>query len=130
MKSTQSLVYQKSTGFSLLEVIVAISILGIAAVALFQLFSISLRATKKSEDYTRALIYSRSIMDEALANQDISEETTSITIDNNMRCVKSIRLQSSDDKINIYKITVTVIWQPKGLFELTGLKTVYASKDD
>ena len=56
----------RSRGFSLLEVMVALAILGIALVAIFQLFSVNLRSTQKAEDYTKAIFYARSMLDEAL----------------------------------------------------------------
>jgi Tfp pilus assembly protein PilV len=44
---------------------VALAILGVAIVAVFQLFSLSLRSTRKAEDYTKALFYARSLPDES-----------------------------------------------------------------
>ena len=43
-------------GFTLIEVIVALSILGIAITVILQLFSVNLRAISQSEDYVMALI--------------------------------------------------------------------------
>jgi general secretion pathway protein I len=53
-------------GFTLFEILIAVMILGIALPILFQLFSGTLRAVKKSRDYTQAL---------ALAQQKLEELT-------------------------------------------------------
>ncbi|HIC04089.1 MAG TPA: prepilin-type N-terminal cleavage/methylation domain-containing protein [Nitrospirales bacterium] len=51
-------------GFTLFEILIAVMILGIALPILFQLFSGTLRAVKKSQDYTHAI---------ALAQQKLEE---------------------------------------------------------
>ena len=53
-------------GFTLLEVMIAVAILAIGLVSLFQLFSGSLHSAKVSADYTRAVMGARAKMDEIL----------------------------------------------------------------
>jgi len=53
-------------GFTLFEILIAITILGIALPMLFQLFSGTLRSVKQSKDYTQAM---------ALAKQKLEELT-------------------------------------------------------
>ena len=55
-----------SAGFTLLEVMVAVAILAVGLVSLFQLFSGSLRSAKVSADYTKAVIGAQKKMDEIL----------------------------------------------------------------
>jgi len=55
-----------SAGFTLLEVMVALAILSVGLVSLFQLFSGSLRSAKVSADYTKAVIGAQKKMDEIL----------------------------------------------------------------
>jgi prepilin-type N-terminal cleavage/methylation domain-containing protein len=67
-------------GFTLLEVLVATAILGIAVAVVLQLFSANLRALTLSEDYVaatkRAEAKMREILDEtALAETSLSETT-------------------------------------------------------
>ena len=127
---------QKSKGFSLLEVMVSISILGIALVTLFQLFSISLRSVKKSEDYSIALIHARSIMDEAYALPKLSAGSESFDFEGGFKGIRTVSsvssrndLKPSEEKIKAYEITVTVSWPPSGKLELKGLKTYYEAEE-
>lgn len=51
-------------GFTLIEVIVAFTILSLSLVMVMQLFSAGLKASRASCDYTRAVIYAKDIMEE------------------------------------------------------------------
>jgi len=57
---------KESAGFTLLEVMIAVAILAIGLVTLFQLFSGSLRSVKVAADYSRAVMGARAKMDEVL----------------------------------------------------------------
>lgn len=57
-------------GFTLLEVMVALAILGMGLVLVMQLFAGGLRAVKVSEEYTMALLYARQKMEEAVFNEN------------------------------------------------------------
>ena len=57
---------KNSAGFTLLEVMVAVAILAVGLVSLFQLFSGSLRSAKVSADYTKAVLGAQKKMDEIL----------------------------------------------------------------
>ncbi len=127
--STLYSAHQKSRGFSLLEVMVAMSILSIAVVALFQLFSMNLRTVKKAEDYSRALIHARSLMDEALSFPKPPETSSTFKFDDGFRGTRTVNPKPSDDKITLHEIIVTVTWQPSGSLKLNGYK-VYASKEE
>ncbi len=51
-------------GFTLVEVIVAMAIVGISLVMIMQLFSGGLRASRTSCDYTRAVVHAKNTMEE------------------------------------------------------------------
>jgi general secretion pathway protein I len=53
-----------ASGFTLVEVIVAIAIIGISLVMIMQLFSGGLRASRTSCDYTRAVVHAKDKMEE------------------------------------------------------------------
>ena len=53
-----------SQGFTLFEILIAVMILGIALPILFQLFSGTLRAVKKSRDYTHAITLAQQKLEE------------------------------------------------------------------
>jgi general secretion pathway protein I len=58
-------------GFTLLEVLVAMAIVGLGVVMLLQVFSVGLRLGAKSSVETEAMAYGRLIMDEALARRKL-----------------------------------------------------------
>ncbi len=132
LRSTPLPERQRSNGFSLLEVMVALAILGVTVVALFQLFSMALRSTKKAEDYSKALFYARSMLDEAYSNPEIENGSDSSYFENDYyKGTKqvSVRSESEDGKTKLYEITVTVTWPPSGSLKISGLRTVYETNE-
>ncbi|MEW6109091.1 MAG: hypothetical protein AB1632_08035 [Nitrospirota bacterium] len=109
---------------------VALAILGVAVVAIFQLFSASLRSAKKADDYSKALFYARAMLDEAYSVPDPSESSTSLKFEGNFEGSREINLQSSSDdgNVKLYEIIVTVTWPPSGNLQIKGLRTVYESE--
>lgn len=69
--------HRKNSGFTLIEVLVAMMILAVSFVVIMQLFSGGLQTGKLSYDYTRAVFHAREKMEEILISetlQDISTE--------------------------------------------------------
>lgn len=62
-----------SAGFTLLEVVVAMTIVGIGVVTLLEVFSSGLRLGSRSSAATEAMTYGRQAMDEILLRQKIEE---------------------------------------------------------
>lgn len=62
-----------SAGFTLLEVVVAMTILGIGVVTLLEIFSSGLRLGSRSSAATEAMAYGRQAMDEILLRRKIEE---------------------------------------------------------
>ncbi|MDA8169720.1 MAG: prepilin-type N-terminal cleavage/methylation domain-containing protein [Nitrospiraceae bacterium] len=125
MRSILSRAIRNSRGLSLLEVLVALAILGIGIVTLIQLYSSSLRSTRKSEDYTRALVYARDVLDEAYAMPGPPEAKT-LTLPDGMTAGEQVSAGGSGDNYKAYSITVSV-WGVDGrqILELHGKKTVF-----
>jgi Tfp pilus assembly protein PilV len=107
---------------------VALAILGIALVAIFQLFSLNLRSTQKAEGYTKAIFYARSMLDEAYIFIDPADASDSREYENKYEVTRKVNLksESEDGKIKLYEITVAVTWPPSGNFRISGLRSVYA----
>jgi prepilin-type N-terminal cleavage/methylation domain-containing protein len=62
-----------SAGFTLLEVVVAMTIVGIGVVTLLEIFSVGLRLGSRSSATTEAMTYGRQAMDEILLRRKIEE---------------------------------------------------------
>lgn len=128
---TRSSALRRSSGFSLLEVMVALAILGIAVVAIFQLFSINLRTTQKAEDYTKAIFYARSMLDEGYSFVDPSDKPAAEEYEKKYKVTREVSLysESENGKVKVYQITVAVAWPPSGNFSIKGLRAVNVSEE-
>lgn len=111
-----------------MEVMVAMAIMAVAVVAVFQLYSRALRSTKQAEDYTRAIFYARSMLDEAYSVADLSDISESREFEKYYTVNRqvTIKSESEDKKSKLYEIMVTVAWPPSGSLKIKGLRYVYA----
>ena len=60
-------------GFTLLEVVVAMAIVGLGVVTLLEVFSLGLRLGARSSERTKATAYSRQAIDEILIRRELRE---------------------------------------------------------
>lgn len=101
-------------GFTLLEVLVALSILGIAITIILQLFSANLRALSASEDYVLAVTKAEARMREVLDDNDLSEKSWSEITDDGYRVDVSINetLKDRTDnlQVRVLEVALTVSW--------------------
>ena len=65
--------FEIRNGFTLLEVVVAMAIVGLGVVTLFEIFSLGLRLGAKSFERTEATAYSRQVIDQVLIRRGVSE---------------------------------------------------------
>jgi prepilin-type N-terminal cleavage/methylation domain-containing protein len=68
---------KKAQGFTLLEVLVAMTIVGLGVVTLLQIFSLGLRLGTRSSARTEAVTYGARVMDELLARKKLPEGSES-----------------------------------------------------
>jgi len=61
-------------GFTLLEVVVAMAIVGLGVVTLLEIFSLGLRLEARSSTRTEAVAYSRQVIDELLIRRALKDE--------------------------------------------------------
>lgn len=69
----------KQEGFTLLEVVVAFSLLAVTVTVILQLFSSNLRVLATSEDYAAAVLRAEAKMRDVLDDNDVAEGTSSET---------------------------------------------------
>jgi len=74
-------------GFTLLEVMVAMAIVGLGIVTLLQIFSSGLRLGTKSSERTEAILYGRQVMDDALIRRDVRRRREDGSFENKYRWV-------------------------------------------
>ncbi|MDH3359024.1 MAG: prepilin-type N-terminal cleavage/methylation domain-containing protein, partial [Desulfobacteraceae bacterium] len=103
-------------GFTLLETLVAMMILSIALVIIFQQFSEALNVGHISESYTRAVWHTREKMDELLLSGMLSEEIQEGDFGDGYRWHYRIEPANFDSPLNmesfaVFIITVKVSWE-------------------
>jgi len=127
-------------GFTLIEVMVTLAILGIALTVIIELFSAGLRLARKSEDYSRAVFYGRQLLEELCLQDEISEKEEAgefeggYTWKYQMKPV-SVLIDEDDDRdfsVKVYTVKVVVSWPSGGIeknIDFETLKTVIETEE-
>ncbi len=101
-------------GFTLIEVLVAVALLGIAVTVVIQLFSANLSAIASSEDYIYASARAEAMMREILDDDELSETSFSEITDDGYRMDVSIAevLQDRTEnlQVRILEVVLAVYW--------------------
>ena len=101
-------------GFTLLEVIVAIAILGIAVSVVLQLFSANLRAISTSADYVAAASRAEAEMRNVLDDKNLQEASFSETTPEGYRLDVSVseamKERTENLQMKMLQIDLTVHW--------------------
>jgi general secretion pathway protein I len=125
-------------GFTLIETLVAISILAISLVVLMQLFSGGLKSSRVSDEYTRGIFHAREKMDEILLAQDLTEGTIRGEFDDGFKwradALKLDIKEAKDVKVpfRAFNVKVAVTWDAGGRekhFSVSAIKLVKSSQD-
>lgn len=117
-----------SKGFTLLEVLVALAILGIAITVVLQLFSANLRSIAASEDYISAVTTAEARLRDILDDEELSEKSWSETTSDGYRMdvtVSDALTERTDNlQVKALSIDLTIRWV-KGVKENSiNLKTM------
>ena len=124
-------------GFTLIETLVALSVLGIALAVVMELFSGGLRSARLSDDYTRAAIYGREKMEEILSGGTLTEGSLEGDIGDTFTWKATIsRLEPPEEEaektpFDIYRVKLQILWGPdekKKSFDLNTMKITEKSK--
>jgi prepilin-type N-terminal cleavage/methylation domain-containing protein len=105
----RKLVNPAAAGFTLLEVVVAMAIVGLGVVTLLELFSMGLRLGARSSVRTEANSYARQVMDEVLARRNLQDGTERGGAEPNRRWSVQIKSMPQSDQI----LTLSNDWELK-----------------
>ena len=118
---------QTKSGFTLLEVLVALSVFVIAVVVIIQLFPVGLKSSRASKNETTAINLAQAGLENAKGtayNDVTSESRTRVSSDPtspfyNFERESSVQfvdtnLDTSETDLGLKKITVTIFWQESG----------------
>lgn len=99
-------------GFTLLEVIVALTIMGIGFGLAMELLATGLRSAKVSEDYTVAVLLARQKMAETLATSSLTGSVEQGQFDGGLGWVSEIQPlpQAEELPAQLYQVRVRVTW--------------------
>ena len=123
-----------SRGFTLLEVLVAMAILGVALVAMMQLSAQGLRLLRVSEDYQGAV----RLADRLARTVEPDHEGVETGQQGNLRWERRVSLVPVPDELTpgagprprLYAISVAVGWGARRTLELSSLRAVVETSDD
>lgn len=126
-------------GFTLVETLVAISILAISMVVLMQLFSGGLKSSRLSDEYTRGIFHAREKMDEILLAQDLTQGAIGGEFEDGFRWkAEAVQIDIAEAKgvrlpFRTFTITVDVTWDAGGgekHFTVSAVKLVKARQEN
>jgi len=126
------LVHCRAEGFSLLEVLLAVTLMGIAFVTLFQGFSAGLGLAARADSRSWAVIHARSVMDDVLSQDPLEEGRDSGRIDDTYSYRTSVvRVEPGEDEQAVtFEVVVQVSWGSTGYVELNARKTANEALQD
>jgi len=126
-----------TTGFTLIEVVVALAILGIGLTVIFELFSGGLRLASISQEYSVAVNYGRMKMEEIAFQSKVEEGDEEGQFDENFRWKVAIQKvdilpaeKDTDFKppVELFQITVNIIWKSGSQERSATFESYRASK--
>jgi len=128
-----------SRGFTLIEILVAISILSISLVVIFQLFSGGLKSSRLSDQYTRGIFHAKEKMEEILLSTEFAEEVSEGEFEDSFRWKsKIVPIEQAEEEasklpFNTYNIKVDIFWDEgykEKRFSISTMKVVEKKKGD
>jgi type II secretion system protein I len=122
-----SIINHQSGGFTLLEVLVSLAIVGLAVSAILGLFSSNLRAVSASDDYVRASLVAeariRDVLDTDLAEKTWTEVTNDgYRVDVTISKVQTERAQTIG--MDLYQVELGLSWRRGLKNRAINLKTL------
>ncbi|MBP7527568.1 MAG: prepilin-type N-terminal cleavage/methylation domain-containing protein [Syntrophorhabdaceae bacterium] len=119
-----------STGFTLLEILVAFVILSMVVTVILQLFSANLKTLWMSDDYLTATVLADIRMREMLEGAQVKEGTSSETKEGyvmDITITETLKDRTKDLSWKVFEVVMDVSWQKgtkKRSFSLKTCKTV------
>lgn len=128
---------KSETGFTLLEVLLAVVILGVSLITILLQFQTGLHAGTRSREQTKAVIYAKQKLEELKIAQNLSEVVETGSFDDGYQWKAEVLLYEYEDpddtgsyenlKHETYQLRSTISWTAGGnerRVELTTLRTV------
>lgn len=126
-------------GFSLLEVLIALSVTTLTLIVVFRLFGTALGATERAERLTYAVLIAESKLAELGASEPLRPGRTGGALADGYRWIAEVRDFDGISHelrerlpVRAYEVAVTVVWSPddRSRFTLRTLKLKPRGRDD
>ena len=121
-------------GFTLLETLVATSLLGIAIAVILQLFSANLHSISESGDYVAAATRAEVKMREVLDNSDLAEKSYSEVTDDGYRMdvsiTEALKDRTENLQVRLFEIALTMHWTDGSKEKSMTLRSMKAVKKE
>jgi general secretion pathway protein I len=127
-------------GFTLIEVVVALAILGVGLTVIIELFSGGLRLGRASMEYTKAVNYARIKMEDTMAKSAVEEGTQEGESDDKIfrwqMGVKKVDLLPIDKSIGykppveLFQVKIDVFWKSGSKEKSTSVESLKAIKPE
>jgi len=127
-------------GFTLIEVVVALAILGVGLTVIIELFSGGLRLGRVSMEYTKAVNYARMKMEETMAKPAVEAGTQEGESDDKIFRwqigVKKVDLLSIDKSIDykppveLFQVKIDVFWKSGAKEKSMSVESLKATKPE
>jgi len=122
---------RRERGFTLIEILASLTLIGLAVVYLVQLFSANLRTIVTSQDYMEALTRAEAVMREITERDKIEEASWQEETDQGYRVAVSVseaeKERTEDLPVKLLRIEMTFSWETasrKKSITLRSLKVV------
>jgi general secretion pathway protein I len=122
----------RQRGFTLIEIVVALAILGVGLIVIIELFAGGLRLGRTSEEFSKAVSLARMKLEEVSLNPVLQEGSESGEFDKDFRwqvAVKKMdilpveRPPEFQPLVEYYRVQVDVLWKSGSRERITGIET-------
>jgi prepilin-type N-terminal cleavage/methylation domain-containing protein len=124
-------------GFTLIEVVVALAILGVGLMVIIELFSGGLRLGRATGEYTKAVNYARMKMEEVSIKDWVEEGTEEGECDKTYRWrvgVKKVDLLPGDKDtdfkppVEFFQVKISILWKSGSKDRVTSIESYKTMK--
>jgi general secretion pathway protein I len=122
----------RQRGFTLIEIVVALSILGVGLIVIIELFAGGLRLGRTSEEFSKAVSLARMKLEEVSLNPVLQEGSETGEFDKDFRwqvAVKKMdilpveRPPEFQPLVEFYRVKVEILWKSGSKERIAGIET-------
>ena len=119
-------------GFTLLEVIVALAILGIGFALAMELLAAGVRSAKASEEYTQAVLLARQKMAEVAVTRNLTGSADTGEFGGGFRWASEVQPLEQEEELpgRLYSVRVRVMWPSRRGEKSVNLQTLRMVVDE